>query len=444
MSDRQVQSNSSEAYFERARKVLAGGVSHENRYVDPYPIYVRSAKGSRKWDVEGKEYVDFSMGSAALILGHAHPDVVAALQQQAPLGTYYANCHPLEIEWGELVQGMYPSVERLRFTASGSEATMLALRLARAFTGKKKVVRFEQHYHGWHDYLMYGMAAPYDKSPSYGVPAEISDLTVVSKANANAVEDILKSDGEIAAIICEVSGPNWGSVPLVHDFLRSLRSLADKYSVVLIFDEVITGFRWSPGGMQQVVGIRPDLSTFAKILTGGLPGGAVGGREDIMQLLDPAFEFKGRRPGVTHKGTFNGCPIVAAGAVAALKVVRTGEAQRHANEIAARIRKGMQSVLQAHQVAGAAYGDASTFHAYFGRVDKNGGVNDLDAAQIRGLPKDLVRGYQLGLRNRGVELMSYMGGVTSLAHTGEDVDLFLNAFEDTVRDLMQAGVVGRA
>lgn len=196
--------------------------------------------------------------------------------------------------------------------------------------------------------------------------------------------------------------------------------------------------------MQQVVGIKPDLTTFAKILTGGLPGGAVGGREEIMRLLDPAFAFNGRRPGVTHKGTFNGCSIIAAGAVAAMKVVRTGEAQKHANEMAARIRKGMKSILDTHQVAGTAYGDASTFHVFFGKTDSDGGVGKLDPSQIRGLSKELVRGYQLGLRDRGVELMSYMGGVTSLAHTDKDVEFFLGAFEDTLRDLMRDGLVGRA
>ncbi len=437
-------SENSAEYFQRAREVLAGGISHENRYTEPHPIYVERAQGSRKWDVEGKEYLDFSMGSASLLLGHAHPDVVAALQKQAPLGTYYASNHPLEVEWGELVKGMYPSVERLRFTASGTEATMLALRLARAFTGKPKVIRFEQHYHGWHDYLMYGMVAPYDRSASCGVPTAMRELTIVSKPNAEAVESILKTNNDVAAIICEVSGPNWGSVPLVKGFLESLRALADKHDVVLIFDEVITGFRWSPGGMQQVAGIRPDLTTFAKILTGGLPGGAVGGREEIMRLLDPAFSFNGRKPGVTHKGTFNGCSIIAAGAIAAMKVVRTGKAQKHANEIAARIRKGMKSVLDTHQVAGTAYGEASTFHVYFGQTDKDGGVGKLDSAQIRGLSKELVRGYQMGLRDRGVELMSYMGGVTSLAHTDDDVEFFLGAFEDTLRDLMRAGHVGRA
>ena len=444
MPDGQMLQTNCADIFRRARKVLAGGVSHENRYVEPFPIYVDRAKGSRKWGIEGKEYLDFSMGSASLLLGHSHPAVVKSLQDQASLGTFFANCHPLEIEWAELVQSMFPSMERLRFTASGTEATMLALRLARAFTGKSKIIRLEQHYHGWHDHVMYGMLAPYDRPASYGVPVALGELTIVCKQSAEAVESILKRDKEVAAIICEVSGPNWGSVPLVHELLRSLRALADKHEVVLIFDEVITGFRWSPGGMQALVGVRPDLTTLAKILTGGLPGGAVGGRDDILRLLDPSFTFKGRRPGVTHKGTFNGCPIVAAAAVAALKIVGTGEAQRHANKIAAKIRKGMQTVLEAHQVSGAAYGDASTFHVYFGQTDKDGGVAALDPAQIRGLSKELVAGYQLGLRNRGVDLMSYMGGVTSLAHTDEDVSFFLNAFEETVRDLMGAGQIGRS
>lgn len=430
----------SEEYFVRARNALAGGISHENRYAEPYPIYTSRAKGAHRWDVEGRKYIDFSMGSASLLLGHAHPEVVRAVQEQIAEGSYFASCHPLEVEWAELVKSMYPSVDLLRFTGSGTEATMLAIRLARAFTGRSRILRFEQHYHGWHDYVMYGMAAPYDRAASLGVPDEIGRLTTVCSPDLNQVEEQLRTK-EIAAVICEVSGPNWGSVPLVREFLGPLKELGTRYGAVVIFDEVITGFRWSPGGMQAVVGVRPDLSTFAKILTGGLPGGAVGGRKDIMELLDPAVEFHRRRPGVTHKGTFNGCAVVAAGAVTALKIVRTGEAQAHANAIAKRIREGMQTILEQHQVAGVSYGQASTFHVFFGI--KNG-VDSLTPAQIRGLPKEVVQGYQSGLRKRGIELMSYMGGVTSLAHTEADVSQFLSAFEDTVRELMSEGHIGRA
>lgn len=436
-------SQSSKQLFDKAKRVLAGGVSHENRYAEPHPIYVNRGKGSRYWDVEGKEYVDYSMGSASLLLGHAHPDVVRAIHDQVDRGTFYANCHPLEVEWGELVQEMVPSAERIRFTASGTESTMLAIRLARAFTGKTKLLRFETHYHGWHDYAVVGTLAPYDQSPSLGLLPGIEEATVVCPADANRVEEALERHPDIAAIICEPSGASYGTVPFAFELIRDLRKLADKYGVVMIMDEIITGFRWSPGGVQALVGIKPDLTTFAKILTGGLPGGAVGGREEIMRYLDPTVETKGRRPGVTHKGTFNGAPLVAAAGVAALKIVRTGKPQKQADAIAAKVRAGMQKVIDEHQVAGVAYGESSTVHVYFGEGARKG-VDKITAADIKGVNKDAVKAFRRGIRERGGDLMSYLGGVTSAAHTDADAERMVEIFEGTVRDLMEKGLIGRA
>ena len=163
---------SSEALFEAAQGIMAGGVSHEGRYTEPYPKYVKRAKGSRKWEVDGTEYIDYAMGSASLLLGHAHPDVVAAMIAQAAEGSFFADCHPLEIAWAAQVQALVPSAERVRFVGSGTEATMLAIRIGRANSGKPKILRFEGHYHGWHDYAMVGMKAPFDKVPSLGMLPE--------------------------------------------------------------------------------------------------------------------------------------------------------------------------------------------------------------------------------------------------------------------------------
>jgi glutamate-1-semialdehyde 2,1-aminomutase len=438
MSDKSIEAiQSSEEMFERARVSMPGGISHENRQAKPHPIYVDNAAGSRKWDVEGKEYVDYAMGSASLLLGHAHPDVVKALQEQAAKGTFYADCHPLEVEWAELVKDMVPSADQVRFVGSGTEATLLAIRLGRAYSGRPKIIRFEGHFHGWHDYVALGMTAPYDELSTLGVLPAAAEATVVCPPDADAVADALKADGEIGTIICEVSGANWGCVPLKEGFLAELRRLADEHEVVLIFDEVITGFRWSPGGVQAVSGVTPDLTTMAKIVTGGMPGGAVGGKEKVMGMLDPKNEQN-----VFHRGTFNGNPLVAAAAVAALKIVKTGEPQRHANGIAGKIRSGMQKVLDEHQVDGVAYGEASTFHVYLGKNSRDA-VASCAAGELRGIPKDLVQSYQQGLRERGVDFMSYLGGVTSSAHTDEDVDKTLGAFEEVIQDLMQEGRIGR-
>src|SRR5438552_989994 len=308
--------------FDEAVTCLAGGVVHEGRYAAPFPIYVDRAKGSRKWDVDGHEYIDYSMGSASLLLGHAHPAVVAAIAEQAPKGTFYANCTPLEVEWAGLVQQLIPSAELVRFVGSGTEATLLAIRVARAYTGKSKILRFEGHYHGWHDYVAVGMQAPFNEPPTLGLlPGSVAATVVVPANDPARVEAVLKSDPDIAAVILEASGASWGTVPLVPGFHAEMRQLTQQYGVVLLFAEV-------------------------------------------MRVLDPRSEFGGRRPGAIHRGTFNANPLAAAAGIAALKIVATGEPQRRADATAARLREGMQDVLNRHRVAGVVYGDVSTFHSH--------------------------------------------------------------------------------
>jgi glutamate-1-semialdehyde 2,1-aminomutase len=430
----------SEALYARARSVLAGGISHESRYAEAGPKYITRAAGARKWDVDGNEYVDYAMGSASLLLGHAHPDVIAAISEQLPLGTFYAGCHEREVEWGEAVQRLFPCAEQVRFTGTGTEATMLAVRLARAHSGRPKVLRFEGHYHGWHDYALMGSKPPFDTVPSLGVPPGAQASVVVVAPDIDRVDEVLGADPEIGSVICEVSGANYGCVPLPEGFLAGLREIATRREVVLIFDEVITGFRWSPGGLQARDGIVPDLTSLAKILTGGLPGGAVAGREPIMRLLDPALTSSGLRPGVAHKGTFNASPMVAAAGVAALRHVATGDPQGHADAMASRLRQGMRGILGTHQVPGTVYGDSSTFHVYFGEC-RDGSVAGIPAARIRGAPKAVVEGLRAGMRSRGVDLMSYMSGVTSWAHGDGDIELTLAAFEDSVRELIGDGLL---
>jgi len=434
---------SSRELWERARLSLAGGVSHDGRFMPPYPVYCDRAVGARKWDVEGNEYIDYAMGSASMMLGHSHPDVVAAICDQVTRGTFFATVHPLEIEWAELIQAMIPSAERVRFVASGTEATMLALRVARAYSKRTRVIRFEGHFHGWHDYAVQGTKAPYGKLPTLGVPEAVAGTMVVSPTDANKVEQILESDRDVGAIICEVSGANWGSVPIADQFLRDLRTLADRYGCVLIFDEVITGFRWSPGGKQALLGIRPDLTAMAKVVAGGLPGGALGGSADMMKLLDPQQTADGHQPPVLHRGTFNGSPLIAAGAVAALKVIRTGEPHRQANKIATLLRSGMQRILDEKQVDALVYGEASTFHIYFDNGARNARIEDISPESVRRLARDVLDIYRGGLRKRGVDFMSYTGGLTSLAHTEEDVAPTLEAFAGAIDDLIVAGKVAR-
>ncbi len=267
------------ALARRAATVFPGGVTHDSRHFVPFAVGVERAEGAHKWSVDGHELVDYWMGHGALLLGHNDPQIAAAVQAQLERGTHYGASHPLELAWGELVLRLVPSAERVRFTSSGTEATLMALRLARAFTGRSRIVKFQGHFHGWHDYVAYGISPPFDAPNSSGIPAEtLSTMLLAPPNDLAAVRAHLDARDDVAAVILEPGGGSNGLIPPDLDFLRGLRALTAERGVVLIFDEVITGFRYAPGGAQQRYGITPDLTTMAKILAGGLPGGAVAGR----------------------------------------------------------------------------------------------------------------------------------------------------------------------
>ncbi|MEM9499616.1 MAG: aminotransferase class III-fold pyridoxal phosphate-dependent enzyme [Pseudomonadota bacterium] len=422
---------------DRARQIMPGGVSHELRYKAPHPIYIDHARGAEKWDVEGKRYIDFKLGAASQILGHSCPEVMEAVAQQLTRTPYTGDCHPLEIEWADWITRLVPSAGMVRFTCSGTESTMLALRIARAHSRKDKVLRIDGHFHGWHDLLLKGSKPAANTPPSLGVPQAITDLVVVAPPEPETIAAILDRDPEIGSIFVEASGANYGSVPLPVGFLPEIRALADELGKVLIFDEVITGFRWSPGGRQARDGVVPDLTTLAKVVTGGLPGGAVVGHADIMAVLDPAQAVDGLAPAVSHKGTFNAAPMVAAGAIAAMKLLATGEVQAHADAMAARLRDGFNAVFARQGMAALAYGDSSTCHLYFGGTS----IEGLSAAQIRTVPPALVQGLRNGLLERGVDFMSFTSCVTSCTHTPALIDEAVDIFEAVLSDLIDAGVV---
>ena len=202
-------------WYERARAVLAGGVGHDLRHFEPVPLYIQHGVGGRKWDVDGNEYIDFLLGNGALLLGHAPAEVVAAIQNTVDRGTHFGNDHPLHIEWAELITQLVPSAERVRFVNSGTEATQLAIRLARAFTGRTKLLRFEGHFHGWHDDVVHGFQPPFDADGSLGIPPQVRDHQVALPAgDLDLVEELLAGEPDIAAAIIEPSGASWGRVPL--------------------------------------------------------------------------------------------------------------------------------------------------------------------------------------------------------------------------------------
>lgn len=420
----------------RARAALPGGVSHELRYRAPHPVFISRAKGAEKWDCEGRRYIDFKMGSASQMLGHSHPAIVEAVQRQAERALFTADCHEAETAWAEWVNHLYPCAERTRFTASGTEATMLALRLARAASGKDHILRIDGHFHGWHDHALKGARPGSAAAPSLGVPEAVNRLIHICAADPKAMEAALQ-DERIGTVIIEASGANYGSVPLATETLRALHDVARAAGAVLVFDEIITGFRWSPGGRQARDGIVPDLTTLAKAVTGGLPGGAVCGRAGIMELMNNATPQAGLAPAVSHKGTFNGSPLVAAAACAAMPLMATGDVQAQADSMAQRMRNGMNAVMRDLGVAGLAYGDSSVFHVFFGRGDLDG----LTPAEIRGLPKAQVKAYRDGMLARGVDMMAYTSGLTSSAHTPALIDEALDAFRATLNEMIRDGVL---
>ena len=438
------------ALYERATRVLGGRVGHDARFLEPVPLYMARGAGGRKWDVDGNEYIDFLLGNGALILGHAHPQVIDAIQQAAPLGTHFGNDHPLHIEWAELVQQLVPAAGKVRFVNSGTEASQLAIRLGRAHTGKSKIIRFHGHFHGWHDGVVHGFIPPFEADGSLGVPARVrQDTIALPPGDLSKLEETLDREADVALVLIEPSGASWGRVPIDPDFLHGLRELTRKAGVVLVFDEVVTGFRLAPGGAQEYYGVVPDLAIYAKVIAGGMPGGAVVGEDSIMALFDytgdPDHDRYGR---VVHFGTFNASPLSAAAGLATLKLVATGEPTRRADELGEGLRRAFDQVLEDLGIAGYVYGISSTFHVYFETdsrtVTEAVSRSDLqteDPAKLKGMPSALIDAYQRHIRHNGLDNMSSTGGVLSCMHTEEDLDAAGKAFERSIVGLLDEGMI---
>ncbi|MEX0785317.1 MAG: aspartate aminotransferase family protein [Dehalococcoidia bacterium] len=432
---------------ERAARVLPDGVTHDVRYFTPFPVYVERAQGSRKWDVDGNEIVDFVMGHGALLLGHSYPAVTEAVARQLERGTHYGASQELEVRWAERVTELIPSAEVVRFTSSGTEATMMAVRLARAFTGRDTFVRFEQHFHGWND----NMAGAPDREGvhphAFGVPdSTLSNVVVLPQNDPDALRQALR-DEDVAAVILEPTGASWGSLPLDPAMLPLLREATAEAGAVLIFDEVVTGFRVAPGGVQSLSGVTPDLTTLAKILAGGLPGGAVAGKREILSLIEfgggDARNFAGRVP---HPGTYNANPLSAAAGNAALEQVATGEHHARANELNRALVRRLNEVIGSEGVAGCAYGDASMFHLILGQEcppPVDGFAWDWQGQpgeRMPRTPRDAVWALRRGMLNEGVDLMG-TGGLVSGVHTSADAERTVEAFTRTLRCMKQEAIL---
>src|ERR1700736_3722030 len=423
--------------YARSRNAIAGGITHDSRNFAPFPIYVERADGSRKWDVDGNELIDHWMGHGSLLLGHGYPRVTAAVAEQIQKGTHYGACHELEVAWAEQIGRLIPSAEWVRFTMSGTEATMLAMRDARAFTGRDLVIRFAGHFHGWHDYAMAGYQPPFDTPTSTGVPKVVSETMLVAYPNnIESVRQLLDAHpGQVAAVIVEPGGGSNGIIPTDVAFLRDLRALATERGVVLIFDEVITGFRYSPGGAQQAYGVTPDLTTLAKIVAGGLPGGAGVGKKEILQVQTFKGELhKDRFERVLQQGTFNANPLSAAAGVTALRIVAEGWATEQASQAGEQLRAGLRDCLERRGVAGAILGEFSVFQILLGEgMEEAAESTDVQRLMAgRGAVNTLRKAMLLN----GVDLMR-SGGFTSIVHGDQELTQTVSAFDRSLEALQR-------
>lgn len=411
---------------ERAEQVFAAnGVTHVRRILDPFRPYITHATGSKKWDVDGNEYIDYVLGHGALILGHSHPDVVRAVQEQMAKGVHYGENHELEIEWAELIKSMMPSMERIEFFSCGQEANMMAIRLARIYTGRGKVLRFEENFHGWADELV---------GPAPGVVT--NNVCMIPGHDLDRLEQELATR-EYAILMIEGGGAHMaGQIPWETDFIRTLPGLTQKYGTVLLIDEVVTGFRDSTGGWQALVGVTPELTSLGKTIGGGLSVGALGGKADIMDILRPR---PAPEPFALHSGTWNANPLTAAAGVAACRLYQTGEVQEKLNQLGGYLRRRGNQAMKEQGISGRLYG-GSIVWIYLGPIDCQPSDDRLpptkDTKKILGMGTNRAR-LCLHLLHRGIATMGGRFFVLSSVHSEREIDRTIEALGDSL-DAMTA------
>ena len=420
--------------FERAQSVFPGGNTRTGVFVDPFPLYVGRAEGVELVDVDGNRRIDFVNNASALILGHAHPAVVAAVGERAARGTaYFAPC-PLEVDLAELLGARIPSLERLRFCSSGTEAVLGALRAARAFTGRPMIAKFEGAYHGIDDPALISYLPPV--GPALGpaerplpvaasaglAPGTAANVLVLPFNDSEACAALIREHAErLAAVIVDPLSTAAGLTLPAPGFLETLRSLTRELGIVLIFDEVVS-FRAGSGGAQGVFGVQPDLTCLAKVVAGGTPGGAFGGRADIMALYDPTVGA----PAIPQSGTYNGNPIVMAAGLATLRTM-TDAAYRSIHQRTSRLGDGLQQVFDAAGVPGCVVTAGSLFQFYFLPQPPR---NYREAAQD---DAGLQRWLYFRLMNRGI--VTRRGGNVSLPMEDRHVERLLDEFGAALRHL---------
>lgn len=410
--------------FRRAQRTIPGGVNSPVRAwraVGGEPLFIQRGKGCFVWDVEGRSYIDYVGSWGPLILGHAAPEVLRALREAMRDGTTFGAPTVREIELAEKLCSALPSVEMVRLTSSGTEATMALLRLARAYTGRNRVVKFDGCYHGHVDSLLVASgsgAATLSVPDSAGVPSVVAEATLVADFNdIHSVEACFERfPGEIAAVIVEPVVGNLGVIPPEGSFLEKLRECCHRHGSLLIFDEVMTGFRVSWGGAQVRYGIEPDLTSLGKVIGGGLPLAAFGGRRDIMELLAPVGP-------VYHAGTLSGNPLAVAAGLRTLEAMQQPGTYERLEELGRRLETGLQEVLAQTGVAGCVNRIGSMWTLFLGvRQVRN-------ASEARGVDRQLFARWFHGMLEEGVYLppSPFEAAFVSLAHTEAEIDVTVRA-----------------
>jgi glutamate-1-semialdehyde 2,1-aminomutase len=411
----------SKALYERAEKVLPAGVSYGIRYFEPYPFYTAKAKGSKLYDVDGNEYVDFWLGHTALILGHSPPAIVKASKEQLENGTHYGTSHELEIKLAEKIAKVVPNAEMTRFTNSGTEANMYTTRLARAYTRRNKIAKFEGGWHGGYDALHIGVKYPFNIPESAGLTAgALQDTILLPFNNLEGVEERLKNE-KVASIVIEPILGAGGGVAAEKEFLKGLREFCDEKEILLIFDEVITGFRLASGGAQQYYGVTADIIVFGKILGGGFPIGAFCGSKQIMERLDariyerPQYAF--------HGGTFTANPITMKAGLATLRLLEDGRLINGLNKTGKKIRERLREIFEANGIDVQVIGDCSLFNVHFTKQ------NIRDANAVFRADRKRLFDYNMNLIANGVFQLPTHNGALSTAHSEADVEKLFSETE---------------
>ena len=425
-------------WYQRGRSLFAGGVTHQTRFTSPFPLYIEHADGPYKYDVDGNRVIDYVMGNGSLLMGHNPPAVTAAVTEAATRGTHLGGATVHEVRYAEAVKRLVPSLDQVRFTSAGTESTLLAMRLARGHTGKSKIVKFFEHFHGWHDY-----GTPDSGQSTGGVPQAVLDTVIVAPVDVAVVDRILSEDDDIAGVIVEANGAHWGTVPLQNpQFLQDLRDVTRRHGVVFIMDEVVTGFRLSPGGAQVRWELDPDITTMAKIVAGGQPGAAIGGREEIMRVMamrdDPEWDETRR---VAQGGTYNAQPVTAAAGIATLEAIATQGVNARADEMAARLKDGLNTAFIQNEVTGHAHGIASIVHVNIGAdCECDRGLCTMTHKEIYdSMTVGMTRALRRANLVNGVDLMGGRGHIVSSAHDEEVIDQTVEAFSQSLKDLRAEG-----